>query len=133
MNLFEIKRLRLKGEELEQALFFHWVDGHLDLHPVMRWIYAIPNGGQRNKLTAVKLKATGLRSGVWDVLVPYPTSSDSGAFIHGLWIEFKYGKNGLTDNQKEFRRDLEPFGWGFEVVYSSDEAIEIVKKYLDLS
>jgi len=56
-------------------------------------IFAIPNGGLRNKRVAIKLKAEGLRPGVPDLFVPE----------WNLWIEMKRTKGGrLSADQKDW-------------------------------
>lgn len=56
--------------------------------------HAVPNEGKRHKIVALIMKAMGLLPGVLDFS------------FKGLWgngcIELKAGKNGLTDNQKDF-------------------------------
>jgi len=47
-------------------------------------LFAVPNGGRRDKVTAGKLKAEGVVAGVADLLLLVP----SGCF-HGLAIEMK--------------------------------------------
>lgn len=46
-----------------------------------------------------------------------------------MYIEMKYGKNKLTDNQIKFRENLEEF-YRFEVCYNWIEAKEIIEEYL---
>ena len=99
------------------------------MFPVLKAIYAVPNGGHRDVRTAVKLKREGVKSGVWDVCVPIP-SRKMGA--PGMYIEFKAGKNGLTDNQKAFQNLLEPLGFHFVVAYNPNYAESKLKDYLDI-
>ena len=120
------------SEHKQQCAFFEWVRFMEKQHPPLRWMYAIPNGGARNKIVGAKIKREGGRKGVWDIHLPYPLSSDSGAFKAGLYIEFKWGKNRLTSDQKDFRAALEPLGYVFRVVYSADEGIKVVREYLSI-
>lgn len=69
---------------------------------VRPFIFAIPNGGWRDVRTASRLKAEGVRAGVWDLFFAFPHHG-----FGGLWIELKNGRNGLTKEQKEFRTQLE--------------------------
>lgn len=125
------------SEHQEQVAFFDWVRLNENRYPELRWIFAIPNGGLRDKRVAAKLKREGVRAGVWDVFVPViRRSEDVYGCYHiescGLFIEFKYGKNKLTENQKAFKwACLEDYD--FEVVYSSEEAIQAVKRYLRIT
>ena len=54
-------------------------------------IFAIPNGGARNVVTAAKLKAEGVLAGVPDLCVPMARCG-----FHGLYIELKNGKKGVV-------------------------------------
>jgi len=94
-------------------------------HPAIRWMHAIPNGGARNVVVASKMKAEGVKRGVWDVCLPYPCGG-----YHGLYIEFKHGKNKLTSEQKEFGAYLQENGYKTGIAYDVDGAMEILEKYL---
>ena len=89
-------------------------------------IYAIPNGGSRNIIEAVKLKRTGTLSGVADLCVPC-----SNGKYHALFIELKVGKNKQSESQITFKNKVEMFGNCYELVYSFDEFVKVVKKYFE--
>jgi hypothetical protein len=112
------------SEHEEQAKLFGWTRNH----PKLPWMFAIPNGGLRNKATAVRMKSEGVKAGVWDIFLPVP----SGQY-HGLFIEMKWGKNTLTPAQKEFGDYATQQGYCCKVAYSADEAIEIIDEYLGLT
>ena len=95
-------------------------------HPAIRWMHAIPNGGARYAATAVKMKREGVKRGIWDVCLPYP----SGGY-HGLYLEFKYSKNKLTPEQREFGEYLDEHGYKTGIAYTVEEALEIVQNYLE--
>ena len=59
--------------------------------------------------------------------MPVPSSG-----CHGLYIELKAGRNGLTDEQVKFRAALEPLGFQFVVYRSWIEASNVVAEYLGL-
>lgn len=83
----------LKTEHEEQKEFVRWFRECYENTKGVR-IFAIPNGGHRNKITASKMKAEGLRSGVPDLFIPE----------WRLWVEMKREKGGvLSDNQKIWR------------------------------
>lgn len=88
-------------------------------------IYAIPNGGQRNKIVAAKLKAEGVASGVPDLHIPI-----ANRFYHGLYIEMKVKPNSPTDPQKEMMNQLQANGYKCSVCYSLDEFMDIVNEYM---
>lgn len=122
------------SEHDEQVGLFEILSRYEQKYPELKWVFAIPNGGKRHPATAAKMKAEGVRSGVWDVFVPhYRNSSYINDHACGLFIEMKFGKNGLTDNQKAFREALEyDFGFAFAVCYSAEEAARAIGEYLEI-
>jgi len=73
--------------DLQKAIF-KWARIYEAKYPDLRWMYAVPNGGHRNKATAARLKAEGVKRGVADIHLPI----QRGGFC-GLWAECKVGKN----------------------------------------
>jgi hypothetical protein len=64
-----VKR-RAKPRELErqhQVALIKWVRAIKDAYPVLKLLYAVPNGGDRNINVARKLKAEGVLAGVADL------------------------------------------------------------------
>jgi len=123
------------SEHDEQVKLFEILSRYEEKYPILKWVFAIPNGGKRHPATAVKMKAEGVKSGVWDVFVPrFRDSSYVDDHSCGLFIEMKFGKNGLTDNQKIFRESLEyDFGFAFSVCYTAEEAIRAIGEYLGIN
>lgn len=108
-----------------QKSFFEYISWkHLYLRNDLA-IFAIPNGGMRNIGTAIKLKAEGCTAGVFDCFLAKPNKTK-----HGLWIEFKAGKNKLTENQKIFMECRLKDGYECKVCYNLDEAIKALEQYL---
>lgn len=114
-----------------QKAFFQWVNLATGAHPCLRLFHAIPNGGQRNIITAAKLKAEGVRKGVLDTFLPVARGG-----YHGLYIEFKTpeheGRNngGLSADQLFFRRQVESHGYAAHIAYTSDHAVKLTLDYL---
>lgn len=117
----------MKGEDLEQATLIQWCNLQSCKYSELKMIFAIPNGGYRNKGEARKLKATGTKSGVPDLFLPVPRSQK-----YGLFLEMKVGRNKCTDNQKKWIRALMEQGYEVKVCYSCEEAIQVIKKYLNI-
>jgi hypothetical protein len=88
-------------------------------------IFAIPNGGSRNKIEAVNLKRQGVKAGVPDLFLPVANHGK-----HGLFIEMKYGKGRTSPAQKEWIELLRENGYAAEVCYGASEAIDLIEKYL---
>lgn len=102
----------------------------------VKYIHAIPNGGLRDKITAGKLKAEGVKSGVPDVFVPRPVYLRSITAAHGLYIEFKRpktaekGKGHVAEKQTDWHTYLLASGYAVAVCYSAYAAIDELKSYL---
>lgn len=84
------------SEHDEQAGFFEWAAYSRGKYPELDFMFAIPNGGLRHVTVAQKLKAEGVRPGVPDTFLPVARGG-----YHGLWIEFKFEKNKLTELQEQ--------------------------------
>lgn len=89
-----------------------------------RKLFAIPNGGARNPIVGAKLKAGGVRAGVWDLFLAVPKNGKCG-----LFLETKYGKNKLSAEQKEFMESLKDH-FDFAIYYDIEGGIEAVNNYL---
>lgn len=88
-------------------------------------IYAIPNGGHRNAITARKMKAEGVRPGMPDLCLPMPNGE-----AHGLYIEVKTKTGTIQKNQKQMHELLRAQGYRVEVVRSVPEFIALIADYL---
>jgi len=81
-------------------------------------LFAIPNGGQRGKREAGRLKLEGVLPGVWDLFAPE----------RGLWIEFKRADGGtLSAEQKEFGGAMLAAGYRCMVAWGCDDAIRQIQ------
>lgn len=89
-------------------------------------LFAIPNGGQRNKVVAGKLKAEGVRSGVADLFLALPAGD-----CHGLYIEMKVKPNKQTENQKIFANIVRRAKYQYRVIYDFDEFQAIVEAWVE--
>jgi hypothetical protein len=129
--------MRISHEHLEQSAFFDWVNYNIGLYPALSLMYAIPNGGMRPSDTndrgkrfsviAQKMKEEGVRRGVLDIHLPFAL----GDYI-GMWIEMKWGKNTLTEEQEWWVKNLREAGHYVAVCYSCEEAIAVTIYYLNL-
>src|SRR5208283_4188406 len=106
-------RIKIRGVTMRhlehdmQVRFFHVVGIASNRYPRLKFIHAIPNGGKRHVRVAMKMKAEGVKRGVADVFVPLIGCGGQ----HGLYLEFKAGKNDLTPEQQEFRDFVEREGF----------------------
>lgn len=98
-------------------------------YPMLKWLYAVPNGGARHIVTARRLKAEGVKPGVPDLCLPYPTWRVK---YHGLYIEMKSKdtKGSLSKDQKEWIEYLTSVGYKVVTAWTAEEAIEAIEEYL---
>lgn len=115
-------RIRKQDEADIQETFFKVI---AQLPELRRRCFHIPNGGKRNIREAMFLKRQGVLSGVFDVFLAIPNH-----LYNGLWIEFKAGKNCLTENQHIFMQEMQDSGYDCQIFYTWNEAFDYVKIYL---
>lgn len=84
-------------EHSHQMALFCWMSQQLDKWPELEWVFAIPNGGERNPAVAARLRAEGVKSGVSDIFIPIGKCGYAGFFI-----EMKKPGGKESANQKKF-------------------------------
>ena len=89
-------------------------------------LFAIPNGGHRNILTAVRLKREGVIAGVPDLFLSIPRNE-----FHGMYIEMKHGNNKLTEHQEKFFQFAIKHNYKCQVVTSLDQFIREITFYIN--
>lgn len=124
------------SEHDEQVGLFQWVDQiGIKKHPDLIDLHAIPNGGHRSPAAAGKLKAEGVRPGVWDLSLPVPVlcrrADKLWGHYHGLIVEMKFGNNKLDPDQSAYGERMWEKGYYCGVCYSWPEAVNLLEKYLD--
>ncbi len=88
-------------------------------------IYAVPNGGSRNRLEAIHLKAQGVSPGVPDLVIPLACSG-----FYGLYIEMKREKGSKTSQaQKDWIATLTKNGYCARICKGFDEARQLIDDY----
>ncbi len=122
-----MKKLKeFKNEDDLQKAIIDYCNLFSKINPEFDCIFAIPNGGFRNIITATRLKRTGVKAGVPDLFLAIPKKG-----YHGLFIELKNGSKGkLSLNQKEWIKRLNKNGYKAVCCYSFDESIELINNYL---
>lgn len=106
-------------EHREQVKFVAWIETNYPGHKV----FAIPNGGKRNKIAAIKLKAEGVRAGVPDLFIPSLR----------LFVEMKKPEGGrVSPAQKEWLSYLSECGYSVGVANGFEEAKTLFNKTLEL-
>jgi hypothetical protein len=113
------------SESTEQQALFEWAEFAAKKTPELKLLFAVPNGGKRDKVTGAILKREGVKSGVPDICLP--VSRDG---FHGLYIEMKVGKNKPTEKQLWWMGQLQKQGYMVEVCYSWGEAVKVITGYM---
>ena len=93
--------------------------------PELEYMHHIPNGGKRDKRTAVALKRQGVKAGVPDICLPVARNG-----YHGLYIELKAGKNKATKSQEKWQKFLNSQGYYAVICYGWHEAAKVIEEYL---
>lgn len=81
-----------------------------------------PNGGKRNEIEAAKFKRMGVRAGFPDLWISLGDGKTG-------FIELKFGKNGLTLSQQNYRDFLKKEGHQWALCRSLDEFIATLKEW----
>ena len=92
---------------------------------IARLLFAVPNGGSRNRIEASIMKGEGVVAGVSDMVLLIPSNGYSS-----LCIEFKIEKGKQTDLQKSWQELAESKGNKYVICRSFDEFREIIQDYL---
>jgi 5-methylcytosine-specific restriction endonuclease McrA len=123
----EYRHFVLKGktEDAEQSRLLGWALENVNKYPELALLMHIPNGGYRDKRTASKMLAMGLKKGVPDLNLPCARKG-----YHGLWIELKVGRNKPTTEQKAWLSALSDGGYQAHVCYGWEHAKDTIVEYL---
>ncbi len=113
-------RLTGQTEQQIQIALFQWAAAKR-----INSIFAIPNGGSRNKIEAANLKRAGVKPGVPDIFMAIASRG-----YHGLWIELKRNsKCKASLEQTEWIKRLNASGYYATVCYGLYESIKIIEWY----
>jgi hypothetical protein len=104
-------------------------------------LFAVPNGGQRDKITAGKLKAEGVKRGVPDIMLPLPMRMLLPGAIRfcGLFIEMKRPKaagqvaGSTSEDQDGWIGYLRSVGYAVSVCFDWRAAAKELQSYIEAS
>lgn len=113
------------SEDSHQAAIFCFAALNAAKYPELSCLFAVPNGGRRDPREAAKLKATGTRAGVPDIILPVPR----GKFA-ALYIELKVDNGRVGPEQIKWHERLRAHGNRVEVCYGWQSAAEVLLSYL---
>lgn len=127
-----LKKLSVLTENQEQRLLVKWLINHPQLSD---FFCKINNEGRRTAAQTWNLKLLGLRPGVSDLFIPYPSQSRKFA---GLWLEVKRDmKYPLSAQKSESWRQqiiwierMKNIGFHAEMCYGWLNGKEIIERYL---
>jgi len=111
-------------EHNEQTKLVMWVRA---FHPDLM-LAAIPNGGHRRAMAAVKLKAEGVVAGMPDLCLLEPKNG-----LHGLFIEMKTEDGKVSEQQKKIHARLTERGYCVTVCRSFKEGQQAIIDYLKVA
>lgn len=147
---------RMKSEHAEQRAFFAWANcashhgfrvakselgyseegraklliNDLEAHPQLCFMFAIPNGGKRDAITAGKLKAEGVKPGVPDVMLPIVAQNSAGLFIEFKREARKNHVSAVADAQNDYHNHLRHNFYNVVICYRWQAAANCVMGYL---
>jgi hypothetical protein len=108
------------NENKLQAKCFQWFWNNFP--GLRRTLWAVPNGGKRDKREAMTLKATGVISGVHDLHFIY-----NNRFYT---FELKVGNNKFSENQLKYMEAIENQGAMSFEIRNFDQFREIITKII---
>lgn len=117
----------------EEMAFNNWMPSQPI--PSLSFMFAIPNGGKRDPITAARMKGEGVKPGVPDIMLPV----SGQAKYCGLFIELKkpsaepkkIGAGGVRESQTEYHKFLIGQGYCVRVAYSWLQARDFIIEYLN--
>ena len=114
------------SEGSQQKALMVWAAQNVLKYPQLKWLVHIPNGGSRHIREAVELKAQGVKAGIPDLMLPYPTK-----YFAGLFIELKAGKGKTSKEQDEWLQYLSSVGYMTSVQWTWEGAKDLIVDYLE--
>ena len=103
-------------EDQLQSQFFIWA--HNTYPQIRGLLFAVPNGGFRNKIEAMKLKATGTVAGIPDILLLWDHT------VHAF--EFKTEEGIISPEQKKIHEIWRLNGFNVYLVRDFESAKRIL-------
>jgi hypothetical protein len=115
-------------ETSHQQQFISWCErhnfytSHSEYSPDKKYVgcvFSVPNGGLRKAIDMVMLKREGLLTGASDVVIMLPHKV--------VFMEFKTDSGTQSQKQKDFQAVCGVLGLEYYLVWSSFEAVSILK------
>lgn len=109
----------MKSEDKIQSEIFQWF---WNTYPKYL-IHAVPNGGSRNVLEAMKMKATGTVAGIADLIIWLPNGK-------AVMCEVKNATNDQQPAQKKIEAKMKAMNSNYILVRSLEDFQEQIKNFL---
>ena len=113
------------SEASQMKALFCWAALNLKTYPQLKFMAHIPNGGSRDVREGANLKAQGVKKGIPDVGLFYPTN------YAGLFIEMKTKTGSVSVEQQDWLDFLNSVGYKALICYSWIEARDCLVDYLE--
>jgi len=123
-------RIRKKKSNIEHEIQSEYFKKLKDIPevPELDFIFAIPNGGRRHIVTALKMKKEGVKRGVPDIMIPIVKGNSPGMFIETKAPDGKESKS-----QIRYRIFLKSQGYQHKICRSAKELLDTTLNYLEIS
>jgi len=117
------KKKRNYAESASQRALFKWIS----YIPILNDLsFSIPNAGRRSKITGYLMRLEGMKAGVPDIFIAFPSSP-----FHGLFIEMKEKGRKPEPAQIIMMERLTAQGYKCAVCYTWEEAKNVIITYLN--
>lgn len=126
-KMYQQKKIRKPPSDEEhqtQVACVNWF--RLKFPKLRKVLFAIPNGGRRDKKTGTTLKEEGVVAGVADLIL-LRRNQKYGA----LCVEMKTKSGNQSDTQKKWQKEVEATGNKYVVCRSLDEFMKEITDYLN--
>jgi hypothetical protein len=122
-------------EHGEQVALFVWAANVRRHDDRLRFMFAVPNGGDRDKRSASNMVAEGVKKGVPDICLPIPIFIGNSGFIKycGLFIEMKRldgVSSDVREEQKTYLYGLHGMCYATQVCWGWLHARDTIEAYL---
>lgn len=126
-KMYQQKKIRKPPSDEEHQTQVACVNWFRLKYPKLRNVlFAIPNGGRRDKKTGATLKEEGVVAGVADLIL-LKRNQRHGA----LCVEMKTKSGNQSETQKKWQKEVEATGNKYVVCRSLDEFMKEITDYLN--
>lgn len=129
LALRESAKREITPEKKIQAKFIAWRNTHSREFPILRSIFAVPNGIWTFQSVAKSMIGEGMTAGIPDIICLAPSHDRR---YHGLVIEFKNEKGEVSEEQQFFLGFFADLGYRTAILRTPWEAAQLVNEHLGI-